>query len=105
MFQRFSGSPRHTGHRGSRHISRDTRLLGEKLVDPPELAADIIDRGMALVGGGAMLRRIDEFLTQHTGVPAYAADDPMACVATGAGKALEHIHLFQRTLTTLWSSL
>ncbi|MDW8065615.1 MAG: rod shape-determining protein MreB, partial [Anaerolineae bacterium] len=72
---------------------------------PPELAADIIDRGIALVGGGAMLRRIDEFLTQQTGVPAYVADAPMACVAIGAGKALEHVHLFQRTLTTLWSSI
>ncbi len=71
---------------------------------PPELAADIIDRGMALVGGGAMLRRIDEFLTQQTGVPAYVADAPMACVAIGAGKALEHIHLFQRTLKAIWSS-
>ncbi len=71
---------------------------------PPELAADIIDRGMALVGGGAMLRRIDEFLTQQTGVPAYVVDAPMACVAIGAGKALEHIHLFQRTLKAIWSS-
>ena len=52
-----------------------------------------------------MPRRIDEFLTQQTGVPAYVADAPMACVAMGAGKALEHIHLSQRTLTTLWSSL
>ncbi|MER3467197.1 MAG: rod shape-determining protein, partial [Thermoflexus sp.] len=64
---------------------------------PPELASDIIDRGMALVGGGAMLRRIDELLTRQTGVP--------ACVAIGAGKALENIHLFRRTLTTIWSSL
>ncbi|MER3468575.1 MAG: rod shape-determining protein, partial [Thermoflexus sp.] len=72
---------------------------------PPELASDIIDRGMALVGGGAMLRRIDELLTRQTGVPAYVADAPMACVAIGAGKALENIHLFRRTLTTIWSSL
>ncbi len=71
---------------------------------PPELAADIIDRGMGLVGGGALLRRIDEFLTQQTGVPVYVADAPMACVAIGAGRALENIHLFQRTLTTIWST-
>jgi rod shape-determining protein MreB len=56
---------------------------------PPELSSDIIDRGMVLVGGGALLRKMDEFITQETGVPAYVADAPIACVAIGAGRALE----------------
>ena len=50
---------------------------------PPELASDIIDRGMVLTGGVALLRGIDKLLTKETGVPAYIAENPMACVATG----------------------
>jgi actin-like ATPase involved in cell morphogenesis len=52
---------------------------------PPELAADIIDRGMVLTGGSAQLRNIAQLLTQETGVPAYVAENPIACVALGAG--------------------
>lgn len=65
---------------------------------PPELAADIIDRGMALVGGGALLRNLDRLLTKETGVPCYVAENPMACVAIGAGRALENLHILQRTV-------
>ena len=54
---------------------------------PPELASDIIDRGMTMIGGGALLRELDQLLTQETGVPVYVADAPMACVAIGAGKS------------------
>ncbi len=68
---------------------------------PPELASDIIDRGMVLVGGGALLRNIDRLLTQETGVPCYVADNPMSCVAIGAGKALENYHILKRTLPPL----
>ncbi len=56
---------------------------------PPELASDIIDRGMVLTGGGALLRNVDRMLTQEAGVPCYIAENPMACVALGAGKALD----------------
>lgn len=66
---------------------------------PPELSADIIDRGMALTGGGALLREIDTMLTQETGVPAYVADNPIACTALGAGKALAELPILQRSLT------
>jgi rod shape-determining protein MreB and related proteins len=66
---------------------------------PPELSSDIIDRGMALTGGGALLREIDTMLTQETGVPAYVADNPIACTALGAGKALTELPLLQRGLT------
>lgn len=56
---------------------------------PPELSSDIIDRGMIIAGGGALLRNIDRLLTKETGVPCYVADNPLACVALGAGKGLQ----------------
>jgi rod shape-determining protein MreB and related proteins len=65
---------------------------------PPELSSDIIDRGMVLAGGGALLREIDTLLTQETGVPAYVADNPIACTALGAGRALEQLPILQRSL-------
>ncbi|MDJ0755914.1 MAG: rod shape-determining protein [Ardenticatenaceae bacterium] len=68
---------------------------------PPELAADIIDRGMALTGGTALLREIDTLLTNETGVPAYVADNPIACTALGAGRALADWEILQRSQTTL----
>ena len=68
---------------------------------PPELSSDIIDRGMALSGGGALLREIDTMITQETGVPAYVADNPMACTALGAGKALAELPILQRSIPEL----
>jgi len=65
---------------------------------PPELSSDIIDRGIAVLGGGAMLRNIDRLLTQETGVPCYIAQDPISRVAVGAGRALDNIHILRRTL-------
>jgi rod shape-determining protein MreB len=65
---------------------------------PPELASDIIDRGMALVGGGALLRKIDQLITKETGVAAYVAEAPMACVSQGAGKALENYAIIRRSI-------
>jgi rod shape-determining protein MreB len=64
---------------------------------PPELASDIIDRGMAMTGGTALLRKLDEFMSREVGVPAYVADAPMACVALGTGRALENIEVLKRT--------
>jgi rod shape-determining protein MreB len=55
----------------------------------PELAADIIEEGITLTGGGALLRRLDEALMDETGLPVKIADMPLMCVAMGAGKALE----------------
>jgi rod shape-determining protein MreB len=63
---------------------------------PPELASDIIDRGIVLTGGGALLRGIDQYLTRETGVPVYRAENPILAVATGAGRALEDPALFNR---------
>jgi rod shape-determining protein MreB len=56
---------------------------------PPELSADIIDGGIVLTGGGALLLRLDEALSQDTGLAVSVADDPLNCVALGAGRALE----------------
>ncbi|HEX6488406.1 MAG TPA: rod shape-determining protein [Candidatus Dormibacteraeota bacterium] len=63
---------------------------------PPELAADIYDRGLVLSGGGALLRGIDRYLSMHTGVPAVVADDPQTCVVRGTGLALEHFEVLKR---------
>ena len=65
---------------------------------PPELASDIIDRGMVLTGGTALLRNIDQLLTRQTMVPCYVADNPVACVAIGAGGALEQFDVISRSL-------
>ncbi len=65
---------------------------------PPELASDIIDKGMVMSGGGALLRNIDKLLTQVTGVPCHVAERPLHCVALGTGLALEHYDFFRKSL-------
>ncbi len=65
---------------------------------PPELSSDIIERGIALTGGTSLLRRMDELITLETGVPAWVAEAPMACVAIGAGKALEQYEMLRRSV-------
>ena len=65
---------------------------------PPELASDIIDQGIVLTGGGALLRRLDELIAQETGVPCYPAPDPLRCVAVGAGIALDYLDDIKRNL-------
>jgi len=62
---------------------------------PPELSADIMDRGIVLTGGGALLRNLDKLLAKETGMPVVVAENPLDCVAIGTGKALENIHLFK----------
>jgi rod shape-determining protein MreB and related proteins len=62
---------------------------------PPELAADIMDRGIVLTGGGALLRNIDKIIAEETNMPVLIAENPLDCVAIGTGKALDHIHLFK----------
>ena len=58
---------------------------------PPELGADIADRGMMLTGGGALLRDLDRLLMEETGLPVLVADDPLTCVVRGCGLALERM--------------
>lgn len=66
---------------------------------PPELASDIIDRGMVMTGGGALVKHIDELLTQVTGIPCFVADNPLACVAMGTGMALENLEVLRDSLS------
>jgi rod shape-determining protein MreB len=65
---------------------------------PPELAADVVDRGIVLTGGGALLRNIDELLREETELPVTITENPMAAVATGAGRALDDLHLYRQLL-------
>jgi len=67
-------------------------------VTPPELAADVIDRGMFLTGGGALLANIDDLISQATGVPCYIADEPLLCVAKGTGMVLENLEVYKRSI-------
>ncbi|MFJ5758187.1 rod shape-determining protein [Neobacillus sp. NPDC093182] len=62
---------------------------------PPELAADIMDRGIVLTGGGALLRNLDKVISEETNMPVLIAENPLDCVAIGTGKALDHIQLFK----------
>ncbi len=65
---------------------------------PPELAADIMDKGMILSGGGALLRNLDQLITKTIGVPCYVADDPLFCVIKGIGIALDNLEVYKRTI-------
>ncbi|MDD5589904.1 MAG: rod shape-determining protein [Candidatus Portnoybacteria bacterium] len=65
---------------------------------PPELSADVMDRGMVLSGGGALLKNLDELISQATGVPCCPVDEPLLCVARGAGIALEHLDIYKRSV-------
>ncbi len=65
---------------------------------PPELASDIMDKGMVLSGGSAMLRNIDQLIYRTTDVPVFIADEPMLCVAKGTGIALENLESYKRSI-------
>jgi rod shape-determining protein MreB len=67
---------------------------------PPELAGDIMDRGIVLTGGGAMLRGLDERLRHETGMPVHVAEDPLSSVAYGAGKCVEEFEALQQVLVS-----
>ena len=63
---------------------------------PPELAADLVDRGVVLAGGGALLRGIDKLLAEETGLPVHIADDPLSAVAEGTGRVLNELHFLEK---------
>jgi rod shape-determining protein MreB len=65
---------------------------------PPELASDIIDRGIMMTGGGALLRGMDQYLTRETGVPAFRAEDPIVATAVGAGRAINNLALMRNLM-------
>jgi rod shape-determining protein MreB len=66
---------------------------------PPELSADLVDMGLTLTGGGALLKNIDKRFSKETGLPVFIADDPLSCVAIGTGKALEQEEIFSSMLS------
>ncbi len=65
---------------------------------PPELCADIMDKGMVLAGGGSLLRNLPELFAQATGVPCILAEEPMKCVAKGTGVILENLDLYKKSI-------
>jgi len=67
-------------------------------ITPPELCADVIDKGMVLSGGTALLRNLDKLFTQATGVTAYVADESLLCVAKGTGVALDNLESYKRSI-------
>jgi len=69
---------------------------------PPELAADIVDKGIVLTGGGALLTNLDQVLREETGLPISIADEPLSCVALGTGRALENMKAMKGILSTVY---
>jgi rod shape-determining protein MreB len=67
---------------------------------PPEMASDVVDRGIILTGGGSLLRGLDELIAEQTNVPCQVADNPLDCVAIGAGAALDYLDVIKRSLPT-----
>ena len=67
---------------------------------PPELSADLVDMGLVLTGGGALLKNIDKLITKETGLPVQIAEDPLSCVAIGTGKALDQEETFSTMLVS-----
>lgn len=65
---------------------------------PPELSADIMDKGMVLSGGGALLRNIDELIARSTGIPCFVAEEPMLCVVKGTGVVLENLGVYKKSI-------
>jgi rod shape-determining protein MreB len=77
-----------------RTIVDTTKITLERT--PPELSADLIERGIVLAGGGSLLRGLDRLLAEETGLPIHVADDPMTAVALGTGKVLDEIRYLKR---------
>ena len=65
---------------------------------PPELASDIMEKGIVLAGGGALIKNLDKLISSETGMPVYVAEEPLDCVVRGAGKTLEDIERLGRVL-------
>jgi rod shape-determining protein MreB len=81
------------------HLREILQIIKSVLeMTPPELCSDIMDRGIVISGGGALLRNIDELITKVTGVPARIADDPLFCVARGTGIVLENLETYKRNV-------
>ncbi|CAM5390407.1 Cell shape-determining protein MreB OS=Lysinibacillus sphaericus OX=1421 GN=mreB PE=3 SV=1 [Lysinibacillus sphaericus] len=89
----------------SKEISESLREAVSSIIDgvrktleqtPPELSADVMERGIVLTGGGALLTNLDKVISRETNMPVFIAEDPLDCVAIGTGKALDHIDLIRQ---------
>ena len=67
---------------------------------PPELAADIVDRGIVMTGGGSLIRGLDKLLREETGLPIHVDEEPLTCVVRGCGRVLDDIPRYRTVLTT-----
>ena len=67
---------------------------------PPELSADLVDRGLVLAGGGALLRGLDKLLSEETGLPVHVAEDPLSAVAEGTGKVLNELAFLKQVTSS-----
>lgn len=102
----ISGLPRTVKVSSNEVAEAISDILGEIILviktvlrdTPPELSADIIDKGMILSGGGALLRNISERMSQETGVPCFLAEDPLLCVAKGTGTVLENLDVYKKSI-------
>jgi len=102
----ISGLPRNIKISSNEVCEAISERLGEIILvikktlreTPPELSADIMNKGMILSGGGALLRNLDEYIAQATGVPCFIADSPLFCVAKGTGVILENLDLYKRSM-------
>jgi len=102
----ISGLPRNIKISSNEVCETISERLGEIILvikktlreTPPELSADIMNKGMILSGGGALLRNLDEYIAQATGVPCFIADSPLFCVAKGTGVILENLDLYKRSM-------
>jgi len=65
---------------------------------PPELSADIMNKGIIMAGGGALLPKINELVAQSTGVPCFVAEEPLFCVVKGTGTVLEHLDEYKKVV-------
>ncbi len=80
-------------------LSEIIQVIKQVLRDtPPELSADIMDKGMVLSGGGALLKNLDELIANSTGIPCFVADDPLLCVAKGTGLVLDNLEMYKKSI-------
>ncbi|KKS89579.1 MAG: Cell shape determining protein [Parcubacteria group bacterium GW2011_GWF2_43_11] len=76
-----------------------THTIKQVLRDtPPELSADIMDKGMVISGGGALLNNIDKLIAKETGVPCFIAEEPLLCVVKGTGVVLENLDVYKKSI-------
>jgi rod shape-determining protein MreB len=69
-------------------------------ITPPELAADIVDRGIVMTGGGSLIRGLDKLLKEETGLPIHVDEEPLTCVVRGTGRILDDLPRFRSVLAT-----